>query len=178
MPLPIRIIARVEKNKFEIEIIARFTVMKSPLNRINLLSRTALAAAFQKWPRRSRIALAALIAIAVLVAVMYAGWMVKRRADRELDAARALSEARGFAAFEKDTQRAFTGGGVELIQNIRGARSLAQFNDSVFAATGGGLIEFDEEGKTKRRYTALDGLPESDLTSVAVFNSKLFIGSN
>ncbi|HZF38221.1 MAG TPA: hypothetical protein VE715_05335, partial [Blastocatellia bacterium] len=106
-----------------------------------------------------------------------AGWMIKRRADREFEAARALSEGRALALFEKDARRAFSGGGVELIQSSRATRGLAQFNGSVFAATGGGLVEFDEEGKTKRRYTTLDGLPESDLTSIAVFNSKLFIGS-
>src|SRR5262249_47182745 len=119
------------------------------------------------------IALASMVAIAVLIA----GVIAKRSADREFEAARALSEARAFAPFEKDTLRAFAGGGVALIQSSRATRGLAQFNGSIFAATDGGLAEFDEEGKTKRRYTTLDGLPESDLTSVAVFNSKLFIGS-
>jgi ligand-binding sensor domain-containing protein len=148
--------------------------MKWPLNQIKQLTALAPAAAFLKSRRRSLIALVLLIAITVLIA----GLMVKRRADRELESARALSEARMFAPFEKESLRAFTGGGVELIQSSRAIRGLAQFNGSVFAATGGGLVEFDEEGKTKRRYTTLDGLPESDLTSIAVFNSKLFIGSN
>ncbi|HEY7179812.1 MAG TPA: hypothetical protein VIC84_00270 [Blastocatellia bacterium] len=130
-----------------------------------------------KSRRRLLIALASLLATAVLIGALIAGWIVKRRADRELEAARARSAERAFAPFKKDELRAFTGGGVELIQSSRGARGLAQFNGSVFAATGGGLVEFDEEGKTRRRYTTLDGLPESDLTSIAVFNSKLFIGS-
>jgi ligand-binding sensor domain-containing protein len=147
--------------------------MKWSLNRIKLPPTLAPAAAFLKWRRRSLVALASLIAIAVLIA----GVMVKRRADREFEAARALSEGRAFAPFEKETRLAFSGGGVELIQSSRATRGLAQFNGSVFAATGGGLVEFDEEGKTKRRYTTLDGLPESDLTSITIFNSKLFIGS-
>jgi ligand-binding sensor domain-containing protein len=139
--------------------------MKWPLNQIKQLSTRAQAAFL--------IPLAALIAIAVPIT----GVMVKRRADREFEAARALSEARAFAPFEKDALRAAGGDGVELIQSSRATRALAQFNGSIFAATGGGLAEFDEDGKTKRRYTTLDGLPESDLTSIAVFNSKLFIGS-
>jgi len=147
--------------------------MKWPLNQIKLLPTPAPAAAFLKSRRRPLIALASLIAIAVLIA----GWTVKRRADREFEAARMLSEGRAFAQFEKDARREFAGDEVKLIQSSRATRGLAQFNGSVFAATDGGLVEFDEDGKTRRRYTTLDGLPESDLTSIAVFNSKLFIGS-
>jgi ligand-binding sensor domain-containing protein len=148
--------------------------MKWPLDQIKQLPRPAQAVAFLTRSRRSLIALASLIAIAALIV----GWTVKRRADREFEAARALSEGRAFAPFEKEAMRAFAGDEVKLIQSSRATRGLAQFNGSVFAATDGGLVEFDEEGKIKRRYTTLDGLPESDLTSVAVFNSKLFIGSS
>src|SRR5215510_15909099 len=147
--------------------------MKWPLDQIKQLPRSAQSVAFLTRSRRSLIALASLIAIAALIV----GWTVKRRAEREFEAARALSEGRAFAQFEKDAMRAFAGDEVKLIQSSRAIRGLAQFNGSVFAATDGGLLEFDEEGKTKRRYTTLDGLPESDLTSVAAFNSKLFIGS-
>src|SRR5499426_4462776 len=148
--------------------------MKWPLNQIKSLATPATALAFLKSRRRSLIALASPIAIAALII----GWTVKRRADREFEAARALSEGRAFAPFEKDAMRSFAGDEVKLIQSSRATRGLARFNGSVFAATDGGLVEFDEEGKAKRRYTTLDGLPESDLTSVAVFNSKLFIGSS
>src|SRR5262245_63540910 len=147
--------------------------MKWPLNQIKLLLTTAQAVAFLKRRRRSLIALASLTVIAALII----GWTVKRRADREFEAARVLSEGRAFAPFEKDAMRAFAGDEVKLIQSSRAARGLARFNGSIFAATDGGLVEFDEDGTTKRRYTTLDGLPESDLSSIAVFNSQLFIGS-
>jgi ligand-binding sensor domain-containing protein len=147
--------------------------MKWPLNQIKSLATPATTMAFLKSRRRQLIAFASLIVIAALIV----GWTVKRQADREFEAAQALLEGRAFAPFEKDVRRAFTGDEVKLIQSSRAARGLAQFNGSVFAATDGGLIEFGEEGGTKRRYTTLDGLPESDLTSVAAFNSKLFIGS-
>src|SRR5262249_21979732 len=84
---------------------------------------------------------------------------------------------RSLAPFEKEIRRAFAGDEVRLIQSSHSARGLARFDGSVFAATDGGLVEFAEDGKMKRRFTTLDGLPESDLTSIAVFNSKLFIGS-
>src|SRR5215510_3650745 len=149
--------------------------MKWPLDQIKPLPTTAQAVEFLLNRRgRSLMALATLIAIAALIV----GWTVKRRADREFEAARALSEGRAFDPFERDAMRGFDGDEVKLIQSRRATRGMAEFNGSVFAATDGGLVEFDEEGKIKRRYTTLDGLPESDLTSVAVFNSKLFIGSS
>src|SRR5262245_50594351 len=147
--------------------------MKWTLNQINLLSAPARAAAFLRSHRRSVAAFALLIAIAVLIV----GWTVKRRAEREFETSRTILEERPFAPFEKDMRRAFAGDGVKLIQSSRPTRGLARFNGSVFAATDGGLVEFGEDGKMKRRYTTLDGLPKSDLTSIAVFNSRLFVGS-
>ena len=147
--------------------------MKWQLNQINPLQSSAPAAAFLRSHRRLLAAVALLIAVAVVIAA----WTVKRRAEREFEAARASAEERPFAPFEKDLRRAFAGDGVRLIQSSGATRGLARLNGSVFAATDGGLVEFGEDGKMKRRYTTLDGLPESDLTSIAVFNSKLFIGS-
>src|SRR5215813_3161816 len=147
--------------------------MKWQLNQINPLQSSAPAAAFLRSHRRLLAALALLIAVAVVIAA----WTVKRRAEREFEAARASAEERPFAPFEKDLRRATGGDGVRLIQSSGATRGLARLNGSVFAATDGGLVEFGEDGKMKRRYTTLDGLPESDLTSIAVFNSKLFIGS-
>jgi ligand-binding sensor domain-containing protein len=46
-----------------------------------------------------------------------------------------------------------------------------------YLATSGGLIALDEGGNVKRRYTTLDGLPENDLTALAVFRERLFAGT-
>jgi len=147
--------------------------MKWPSYQINLIHSPAQAVVFLRSRRRWLAPLSALVVIAILVAA----WAIKRRAEREFEAARALSEKQSLAPFEKETRRAFASDEVRLIQNSRGARGIARFDGSVFAATDGGLVEFEQDGKMKRRYTVLDGLPESDLTSIAVFNSKLFIGS-
>src|SRR5262245_34500027 len=147
--------------------------MKLTFNQINLLQLPARSASFLKSHRGSLIAIASLFVVSALISA----WTVKRRAEREFEEARELSEARAFAPFEKDARRAFAGDEVKLIQSSRATRGVAQFNGSVFAATDGGLLEFGMDGKTKRRHTTLDGLPESDLTSITVFNSKLFIGS-
>ena len=147
--------------------------MKWSFYQINMILLPARAVTFLRSRRRWLAPLSALIVSAILVAA----WTIKRRAEREFEAARALSEAQAIAPFEKEIRRAFASDEVRLIQSSRGARGLARFDGSVFAATGGGLVEFEQDGKIKRRYTVLDGLPESDLTSITVFNSKLFIGS-
>lgn len=66
---------------------------------------------------------------------------------------------------------------VTLIQTISETRALASYRGSVFAATSGGLAEYGADGRLKRRYSVLDGLPESDLTALGVFRDTLFIGT-
>jgi len=147
--------------------------MKWPLNHIAMPPVTTLANIFLKPRRRWLIGLA----LALLCAGLIAAWMVKRHAQREFDAARSRLEKQLLVAFEREARPALSGGEIKLIQSSRHTRSLARFHDSIFAATDGALVEFAEDGKLKRRYTTLDGLPESDLTALATFNSKLFIGS-
>ncbi|MBK7705981.1 MAG: hypothetical protein IPJ30_09425 [Acidobacteria bacterium] len=66
---------------------------------------------------------------------------------------------------------------VAIIQTIAETRALAAFRGSVFAATSGGLAEFGDDGTLRRRYSVLDGLPESDLVALGVFRDVLFIGT-
>ncbi len=66
---------------------------------------------------------------------------------------------------------------IRIIQNTDETRDLTRFRDSYFAATNGGLIQMSEEGKLLKHFTVLDGLPESDLTCLIVWNDKLFIGT-
>jgi len=79
--------------------------------------------------------------------------------------------------FERIELRPYGGSDVKLIQNAAAVRGLAVFRDSYFGATGGGLVKLSSDGKALRRYTVLDGLPESDLTAVAVYHDTLFIGT-
>ncbi len=145
--------------------------MKWPLNQFTATPITTLANTFLN-PRRRW-----LIGLALLCAGLIVAWTVKRNAQREFDAAWSRLEKQSFVPFEKETRLALPGGEIKLILSSRNTRSLARFHDSIFAATDGGLVEFAEDGKLKRRYTTLDGLPESDLITLATFNSKLFIGS-
>ncbi|MBL8190150.1 MAG: hypothetical protein JNK38_19195 [Acidobacteria bacterium] len=128
------------------------------------------------WSKHSRQLVVGLLLLQIAVVIAVA-WQTKRRAQRELDAARAQAAQQAFVPFEKRTLASFTGEGIALTQSCSATRSLARFNDSYFAATDGGLVELSDEGKLKRRFTVLDGLPESDLTALAEFGGQLFIGT-
>jgi ligand-binding sensor domain-containing protein len=67
--------------------------------------------------------------------------------------------------------------GVRLFQATRTARAVERFKDSYFAATDGGLVELSPSGRVARRFTVLDGLGESDLTSLAAYAGRLYIGT-
>ncbi len=114
-----------------------------------------------------------LLQIAVVVAV----WQITRQTQRELEAAGADLARQSVVPFEKRLLPPINSEGITLLQNSRSVRSLIRFNDSYFAAAEGGLVELASDGKTKRRFTVLDGLPESDLTALAEFGSQLFIGT-
>jgi ligand-binding sensor domain-containing protein len=112
-----------------------------------------------------------------LVVVAAVAWQIKRQAQRELEAARANVEGQAIVPTDKKLLQAISSDGIKLMQSSKTVRSVARFGDSYFAATDGGLVELTPDGKCKRRFTVLDGLPESDLTALAAFGSQLFIGT-
>jgi ligand-binding sensor domain-containing protein len=67
--------------------------------------------------------------------------------------------------------------GLTVYLNSADVRAVATFADAQYLATSGGLLWLDENGNVKRRYTTLDGLPDNDLTALAVFRDRLFIGT-
>lgn len=111
------------------------------------------------------------------IAVVAVVWQAKRRANNELEAVAAELAGQAFVPFEKRLLPAINSEAITLMQSSRGARALVRFNQSLFAATEGGLVEMTADGKPKRRFTVLDGLPESDLIALAEFGSQLFIGT-
>lgn len=117
------------------------------------------------------------ISATVLLCAAYQIFQVHRSAQTMLadERARLLEENR--VPFEKKVLTPHFSQDVQIIQNTRETRDLVKFKDSYFAATGGGLAQFDENGKLIKHFSVLDGLPESDLTKLAVFQSKLFIGT-
>jgi ligand-binding sensor domain-containing protein len=115
--------------------------------------------------------------LAITTAVTGAIWTISVRnaALRTLENER--SRDNEVIPFKRVELNPYAGSDVKLIQNASAVRGLAVFGDAYFAATGGGLVKLSRDGEMLRRYTVLDGLPESDLTAVAVYRETLFIGT-
>ena len=122
--------------------------------------------------------LALIIAAALLVFAVFKIVAIKNEAAEKLAKARAEQAGQNEIPFIKTLRQQLERKEIEIWQSTKTVRAVARFNDSLFAATDGGLVRFSETGETRRRFTILDGLPESDLTALAVFGEKLFIGTS
>ena len=80
-------------------------------------------------------------------------------------------------AFVKTRLTPYQSNDVLIWQNFSDTRAFIKYQNSCFAATSGGLVQYSFDGEIVKHYTVLDGLPESDLTALAVFGEKLFIGT-
>lgn len=125
---------------------------------------------------RRKLLLVGLTALCLLSFLSGAVW-IRDQAQRRLAQERARVAVQDFIPFEKSTRAPLARTEIKFWQNTESTRSLIRFQDSYFAATDGGMIQFSTDGNILRHYTVLDGLTESDLVSFAVFDSKLFIGT-
>src|SRR5262245_8725112 len=76
-----------------------------------------------------------------------------------------------------DSQRSPASDGLTLYLDTSEVRATAILAGTRYLATSGGLVALDQNGDVKRRYTTLDGLPDNDLTALASFQGRLFIGT-
>src|SRR5262249_3597385 len=67
--------------------------------------------------------------------------------------------------------------GLQISVEAREARALCRYHNDYYVASAGGLLCYDPVGKLKAHFTTLDGLPSLDLTTLAVFRDRLYIGS-
>src|SRR5215212_9025217 len=122
--------------------------------------------------RRPAIVAAAMIIFLTAAAVFYVVRLNKRIvAERDAQASEARVEV------EQARLRAPSSDGFAIYLNASDARAAAAFAGARYLATSGGLVALDENGSVKRRYTTLDGLTDNDLTALAVFRERLFIGT-
>ena len=119
----------------------------------------------------------ALLAVLVVSGSLLGGWLIKQRAEQRLAEERARLEKQNIIPFELKFYSQISNSAITVWQSYKTTRAIERFNDSIFVATDGGLVEFGPTGNLLHHYTILDGLPESDLLSLATFNSKLFIGT-
>jgi ligand-binding sensor domain-containing protein len=113
----------------------------------------------------------------ILAFAIFQIFSIYRSAKKMLANERARLNEQNRVAFEKKILTPHLTTHLQILQNTSETRALVYFRNSYFAATGGGLVQFDESGKTEKHFTVLDGLPESDLTALAVFQDRLLIGT-
>jgi len=99
------------------------------------------------------------------------------RVNRSLEQERERQSAATRVDVEERELRAPSTDGLTLLLNAADVRAVARFHDGTYLATSGGLIVLEEGGDIRKRYTTLDGLPDIDLTSLAVFRDRLFVGT-
>jgi ligand-binding sensor domain-containing protein len=114
--------------------------------------------------------------VVILAAALW-GFVSARRAIQGLEQARSRVEARDAVRFERRRMEPIKHDGVRLLQSTRSVRAVARFRDSYFAATDGGLVQLSPSGEVVKRFSVLDGLPESDLTCLAAYGARLYAGT-
>ena len=117
------------------------------------------------------------LTIAILIISFIGFWRIRNQAQRQLEEERARLEKQDLVPFEKTLRPQFASKELTIWQSFTNSKAIARFKDNYFVATDGGLVEFDTTGNLLRHYSALDGLPESDLLSLAALGAKLFIGT-
>lgn len=123
---------------------------------------------------RRRISVAGGVAALLLIAAVFTyvvrlNHSIALQRERQADAARVQVDERSLRAPSTE--------GLTLYLNAADVRAVAGFEGVRYLATSGGLMAIDDAGDVKRRYTTLDGLPDNDLTALAVFRDRLFVGT-
>ncbi|MEW6736598.1 MAG: hypothetical protein AB1489_35235 [Acidobacteriota bacterium] len=119
------------------------------------------------------------LAIGFLALLLITGlWLwYKWGAVHEIDEARKQLAAARLLEFTTINLPAVNSPEIALFHNLTSVRDLIRTNDSFFAATAGGLVEYSQDGQLKHHYTTLNGLPTNDLIALATYQGQLFIGS-
>jgi ligand-binding sensor domain-containing protein len=113
----------------------------------------------------------------LLPVCLFGAWRVNRDAQMRLARAHAQLERADVIPFEVITRPALDRPGIQLWQDTSRAHAVARFRDNYFVATDGGLLAVSPTGQVVRHYTVLDGLPESELTCLAAWQGRLYIGT-
>ncbi len=113
------------------------------------------------------------VAVAVIIAAVL---FILRLNSRIAEERERLAEA-ARVEVRQTPLRAPAADGMTLYLSASDVRATAQFEGVRYLATSGGLVALDAGGAIKRRYTTMDGLADNDLTALAVFREKLFIGT-
>ena len=128
-----------------------------------------------RLPPKKSLILILVLAVSGGIAFQIYKIYIAARQTISAERARLLEQKR--VPFEKKVLTPHSSQKIRILQNTSETRDFIKFQDSYYAATSGGLVQYDETGKPEKHFTILDGLPESDLTALAVYQNKLFIGT-
>jgi ligand-binding sensor domain-containing protein len=132
----------------------------------------------REWRARRRLRF---VVVTLLAAGLAAGtafvWRTRQAARQTVDEARLEGGFAGRVDVVSTTVAPPNMDGVTLWLYGGEARALTEFRGKLWAATSGGLARYAANGTLERRYTTGDGLPENDLTALATFQNRLFVGS-
>ncbi|MEW6731522.1 MAG: hypothetical protein AB1489_09330 [Acidobacteriota bacterium] len=117
------------------------------------------------------------LCILVLLSALLIIWKISNQAHQQLARAHTQVATQDRLSFKKDILSTITSNEIKILQSTQNVRAIVQFKDSYFIATDGGLVELSLSGQQLHRYNVLNGLPESDLVSLAVLHSRLYIGT-
>jgi ligand-binding sensor domain-containing protein len=120
----------------------------------------------------------ALVAVGVGMVLVLAGLLIYViKLDRRISAEQAAQAAAARIDTEETRLRPPVTDGMALYLNAADARATVVYAGTRYLATSGGLVALGEGGTVERRYTTFDGLSDNDLTALAVFRDRLFIGT-
>ncbi|HKQ08818.1 MAG TPA: hypothetical protein VJ464_27090 [Blastocatellia bacterium] len=130
------------------------------------------------WIKRLFNRRGALIAAGIAIVLALAGLLIYVvRLNRHISAEQEAEAAAQKITVEETRLRPPVTDGLTVYLNAADARATAVFAGTRYLATSGGLIALDEGGTVKHRYTTFDGLSDNDLTALAVFRDRLYIGT-
>ncbi|MCI0487897.1 MAG: hypothetical protein L0229_14995 [Blastocatellia bacterium] len=123
--------------------------------------------------RRHIVIIASTVALVIIAAIIFYIVQLNRRIESE----RIAQAEAARVEVREERLRAPSTDGFSLYLNSSDVRATANLAGTDYLATSGGLVALDDGGNVRRRYTTLDGLTDNDLTSLATFRDRLFIGT-
>ncbi|MBI4748374.1 MAG: hypothetical protein HY774_07775 [Acidobacteria bacterium] len=111
---------------------------------------------------------------AIVITLLSIFFWIHHQVDSDLARTRKLISNQEFIAFEHKHLGPIEHSNIQTIFTDSHVTDVTRFQNTLVAATTGGLVQI---GNQARHFTLRDGLPEHDLTCLAVFHNTLWIGT-
>jgi hypothetical protein len=128
-----------------------------------------------RLPAKKTVLLFVILMVAYFL--VHAIFRVYHATQNQLKQSRTLLLKQGVLSKEQKILTPHSTQTLRILESTTDTRDLVRYQGSYFAATSGGLLKLSPEGEEIQHFSVLDGLPESDLLSLGVFENKLYIGT-